>query len=197
MASFTQTRAVNHFEFNEELTTKDNLIRNLQLYCETRKIEVFTVTPVTFIIDFDDEYCEYNMKQFLSFYARNDPRKNIVPVRKSTVNAFNFVGRFQPYMAWQNSDIKKKVNILSRPVNNCTYYSDDATSPSYIWLLKPTGLNRGRGIEIFDHLETLEKMLMDFLVRMNRKNYRENRDKDKRKTKVEHYKIDTKTVNKN
>ncbi len=28
-------------------------------------------------------------------------------------------------MTWQNSDIKKKVNILSRPVNNTTYYSKD------------------------------------------------------------------------
>jgi hypothetical protein len=54
MASFTQTRAANHFEFNDELTTKDNLIRNLQVYCETRKMEVFTITPITFIIDFDD-----------------------------------------------------------------------------------------------------------------------------------------------
>ena len=48
-------------------------------------------------------------------------------------------------MAWQNSDIKKKVNILSRPVNNATYYSG-GENPSYIWLLKPIGLNRGRGI---------------------------------------------------
>jgi hypothetical protein len=45
-------------------------------------------------------------------------------------------------MAWQNSDIKKKVNILSRPINNATYYNPN----SYLWLLKPTGLNRGRGI---------------------------------------------------
>lgn len=36
---------------------------------------------------------------------------------------FNFINKFQSYMAWQNSDIKKKVNILSRPVNNATYYS--------------------------------------------------------------------------
>jgi hypothetical protein len=48
-------------------------------------------------------------------------------------------------MSWQNSDIKKKVNILSRPVNNATYYSNDP-EPGYVWLLKPTGLNRGRGI---------------------------------------------------
>lgn len=45
---------INHFECNEEITTKDNLIRNLTLYCQTNKIEVFNVTPLTFVIDFDD-----------------------------------------------------------------------------------------------------------------------------------------------
>lgn len=107
-------------------------------------MEVFNLTPVTFIIDFDDEYCEYNIKQFLSFFIKNDPRKN-TNLRKNGSASFNFLNKFQPYMAWQNSDIKKKVNILSRPVNNSTYYSNDP-EPGYIWLLKPTGLNRGRGI---------------------------------------------------
>jgi hypothetical protein len=71
-------------------------------------------------MDFDDEYCEYNMKQFLSFFQKNDPRKNNL---KRGTFPFNFVNKFQGYMAWQNSDIKKKVNILSRPINNNTYYS--------------------------------------------------------------------------
>ncbi len=61
------------------------------------------------------------------------------------MNTYNFTTKFQPYMAWQNSDIKKKVNILSRPVNCPTYYSQEP-EPGYVWLLKPTGLNRGRGI---------------------------------------------------
>ncbi len=110
-------------------------------------MEIFNLTPVTFIIDFDDEYCEYNMKQFLSFYLKNDPRKNLLSssMRRNGSTTFSFVNKFQSYMAWQNSDIKKKVNILSRPVNNATYYSNDP-EPGYIWLLKPTGLNRGRGI---------------------------------------------------
>ena len=127
MWSFTQTRGINHFEFNDEISTKDNLIRNLQLFCETRKIEIFTVTPITFIVDFDDEYCEYNMKQFLSFFSKNDPRKgSSSPTKRNNFTNFSFVNKFQPYMAWQNSDIKKKVNILSRPVNNTTYYSEVA-----------------------------------------------------------------------
>jgi len=139
MNSFTKKKIINHFEFNDEITTKDNLVRNLQIYCETKKIEVFTITPITFIIDFDDEYCDYNIRQFLNFFQRNDPRKAGC---KKNLFPHNFLAKFQPYMAWQNADIKKKVNILSKPVNNLTYYSEN----SYLWLLKPTGLNRGRGI---------------------------------------------------
>jgi hypothetical protein len=86
------------------------------------------------------------MKQFLAFFTKNDPRKNLNPAKKNGFITYNFVNNFQSYMAWQNSDIKKKVNILSRPVNSSTYYSGGEDPNSYIWLLKPTGLNRGRGI---------------------------------------------------
>ena len=86
----------------------------------------------------------------------------------------------QNYMSCQNPDIKKKVNLLSRPINNATYYSEN----SYMWLLKPTGLNRGRGIEIFDSLEELEKKLLDFLAMMNRKKLnKEKNDKNIEKEK--------------
>jgi len=46
-----------------------------------------------------------------------------------------------------------------------------------MWLLKPTGLNRGRGIEIFDSLEELERILLDFLAMMNRKKLKEKNDR--------------------
>lgn len=37
-----------------------------------------------------------------------------------------------------------------------------ADNSSYLWLLKPTFLNRGRGIEIFNELGQLEKLITDF-----------------------------------
>ena len=100
MNSYTKKKIINHFEFSEEITTKDCLIKNLQIYCETKKMEVFTITPITFIIDFDDEYCDYNIKQFLNFFQRNDPRKN---TGKKQIFPHTFINKFQPYMAWQNS----------------------------------------------------------------------------------------------
>ena len=49
---------------------------------------------------------------------------------------------------------------------NNTFLSEDST---YMWLLKPTFLNRGRGIQIFDNLETLVKLVSDFLVGLKEK----------------------------
>ena len=46
-----------------------------------------------------------------------------------------------------------------------------------MWLLKPTGLNRGRGIELFDSLEDLERILLEFLTMMNRKKMKEKPEK--------------------
>lgn len=88
----------------------------------------------------------------MAFFTKHDPRKNNLMSGNNNRKSFNqvngFISKFQPFMSWQNSDIIKKVNILSRPVNNSCYYSEN----SYLWLLKPTGLNRGRGIEIFDSI---------------------------------------------
>lgn len=39
-----------------------------------------------------------------------------------------------------------------------TYENGD----NYVWLLKPTDLNRGRGIQLFNSLENLEKLLIEF-----------------------------------
>lgn len=124
------------------------------------------------------------MKQFLSFFMKNDPRKNNPSQqqqqqarRNGYSTTYNFINKFQSYMAWQNSDIKKKVNILSRPVNNSTYYSS-GPQPGYVWLLKPTGLNQGgRGIQIFDNLEDLERNINGIFGIFNRKNYGNNKEK--------------------
>lgn len=41
-----------------------------------------------------------------------------------------------------------------------TFLSDEKSS--YLWLLKPTFLNRGRGIHIFNSLTQLEKLLNEY-----------------------------------
>jgi hypothetical protein len=66
LRSFRQ--AYNHFEFQSEISTKSGLIKNLMILCETNKIPLFTITPTTFLLDFNDESCEIQLTKFLLFY---------------------------------------------------------------------------------------------------------------------------------
>jgi len=61
-------------------------------------------------------------------------------------------------------EIKKKLRIGPAKEKK---YSDFAmletfTGPDYLWLLKPTGLNRGRGIHVFQEIDNLVELLIDY-----------------------------------
>lgn len=45
----------------------------------------------------------------------------------------------------------------------------DQKRNSYLWLLKPTELNRGRGVRVFSELDTLKKMLREYIEGFNEK----------------------------
>lgn len=51
------------------------LIKNLTAYCEKHKLNVFDYTPLTFILDFSDENCDFNVTQFLKTYEQFAPKK--------------------------------------------------------------------------------------------------------------------------
>ena len=42
---------------------------------------------------------------------------------------------------------------------NNSFLSDDS---NYLWLLKPTYLNRGRGIHVFSNLDTFQKLINEY-----------------------------------
>ena len=92
-------RALNQFEFHHEVTAKNGLIRNLQIYTETKKIELFSMTPITFIIDFDEEYCEFHLRQLLNFFIKNNTKlPSQSPAKTNPFQKVNtFVERLRPY----------------------------------------------------------------------------------------------------
>ncbi|CAD8142867.1 unnamed protein product [Paramecium octaurelia] len=142
---------VNHFEHHKEISNKSYLIKNLSQYCEKHKLNVFDYTPLTFVIDFSDENCDYNITQFLKTYEQFAPKK---PSSKQMLDVKrrlrgNFCCAYRGELMSQFTKIQ---------LNN-TFLSEEST---YMWLLKPTFLNRGRGIQIFDNLETLVKLVSDF-----------------------------------
>ena len=73
-------QVVNHFEQHKEISTKSGLIKNLQIYCETNKLNLFDITPVTFLIDLQDDNCEAQLGKFVSFFLKNNPKRKFPPI---------------------------------------------------------------------------------------------------------------------
>jgi len=140
---------LNHFENHTEISTKNGLVKNLSTYCEANKINLFDLTPVTFCFDMDDEaHFDKDMQAFAKFFIKNNPDQNKYPHpnpndKKNHNVWYNFDYRKKGsyHAPTQSSDGKKKSPYL-KPIMGSTFLKD-----SNAWVLKPVGLNRGRGMK--------------------------------------------------
>ena len=182
-ANKTPKQVVNHFEFHREISTKIGLIKNLQLYCEFNQIQVFDLTPVTFVIDTEDKNFEYDIQEFVRFFQAHDAQ--LLPqqfqnqmlktyghpqskdIQITTTNNFtntqqlNFSSPLSFSMKSPVNKLNSYANLSYRP-----YYAfskpkmyDTFIKGSNLWLMKPTDLNRGRGITLFNSLRRFKQQL--------------------------------------
>ncbi|EAS01345.2 tubulin-tyrosine ligase family protein (macronuclear) [Tetrahymena thermophila SB210] len=149
-------QCVNHFEEHREISQKDNLVKNLKLFCETNKISLFSLTPCTFLIDLNDDSCELQITKFANFFCKHHPKSEFFENSKKMVAEFkkNIRQIFQSV----NANYKKiKSNSYSKPILYPSFVNKEYCQ--YIWLLKTTIYNRGRGIELFSSFDQLEKQI--------------------------------------
>jgi hypothetical protein len=137
---------VNHIEGHENLTTKDLLFLNLRAYCEKTTLNVFDLHPLTFILDFKAEnvYEQYEAFRGVHKVIEANLQSDITEINKKLFN-------------YQTATERKAQIALKNPYK----LMQSAHDHKNIWLLKPTGLNRGRGIHIFQTLEELRQILID------------------------------------
>ncbi|EGR27130.1 tubulin-tyrosine ligase family protein, putative [Ichthyophthirius multifiliis] len=135
------------------------MVKNLKLYCETSKIFLFNITPITFTIDLSDDACVLHLTQFASYFYKlnpNKPKSNTQKLIKELINNLKSI-----YYS-VNSDYKKlKSNFFSKPKMHNSFI-DCLQENNYIWLLKPTVYNRGRGIELFNNLDQFQKFIKEY-----------------------------------
>ena len=165
-------QAVNHFEFHKEISTKIGLVKNLQQYCELNKINLFDLTPATFIIDLDDKYVEYDVQEFVKFFQACDMQLQSQQTQNQTLNTYGSKDN-NTNNSINYSQITSPSGYL--PPNKFTSYANLSHGPYYayskpkmyntfvngsnLWLMKPTDLNRGRGITLFNNLKRFHQQL--------------------------------------
>ena len=115
----------------------------------------------------DDANFETDMQSFTKFFITHcgDPKKyasnsqsTIKKNHPNTIFTYEFKRKGKIVHILQNSNEEKKVSPYLEPKLTSTYYGG-----GNIWLLKPTGLNRGRGIELFNTLEDLNRHINQYL----------------------------------
>ncbi len=97
-------RLVNHFEFHRELTNKSLLIKNLTTFCEEHKLNIFDITPLTFILDIEERSWEMDSRLFVEFFKRHMPIKHL-QIDKNYKNRIDIRKKIRYN---QNSDLATK-----------------------------------------------------------------------------------------
>jgi hypothetical protein len=124
-------------------------------FCESNKLNAFDITPTTFILDLSDDMLDLSLNAFVKFFNHNMPNR----LKPTTGEMKQFIQ--MPRLPSQQSKHEKRCqgNFYCHPSTSATFFSP---ASNYLWLLKPTFLNRGRGIHIFKDLLELEKIVNDY-----------------------------------
>lgn len=136
---------VNHYEEHRELSSKINLLNNLQTYCEENQRFLFDILPITYFVDLDHlEKFEPEFQDFMDCFQGKSS------LFKSQIFSF-------PSQKFMQKSIDKKHYLYSQPRNHATL-----NAGNNVWILKPADYNRGRGIRLFNTLEGLQSILMEY-----------------------------------
>ena len=115
----------------------------------------------------DDSGFASDMHKFTKFFIKHcgDPKKyanyDASSAKKGKPNVlytYEFKPKNKTLNILQKSINEKKISPYLKPKITGTYYNG-----GNLWLLKPTGLNRGRGIELFTTLDELNKYINQYL----------------------------------
>jgi hypothetical protein len=122
---------VNHVKGHGCLTTKDNLLLNLKSYYESQKLNIFEVaTPLSLVLDYLKDDIGDRVDLFSSIL------KTIERNVEDSVESLN--SKLQQVQVNKEKSLKTALKL-----------TDSCHKGQNLWLLKPTGFNRGIGIHIF------------------------------------------------
>lgn len=148
---------LNHFEFHKEISSKASLIKNLAFFCDQNKMNLFDITPTTFLIDLTKEDCDTSLQNFINFYHKNTPSEIQKPELQRKLY-LDIPKKYRFYYSYNNYEKKTNIfGIYGKPKMFRTF----THGSNYLWLLKPNHFNRGWGIQIFQTLEELERLISD------------------------------------
>ena len=74
---FGTKQLINHLSNHALLTTKHQLFENLTVLCESKKLNVFKILPITFTLQMENINCSAEFEKFLTFFNYLNIKKNV------------------------------------------------------------------------------------------------------------------------
>ena len=139
-----------HYEFHGQLSNKLKMFKNLLIYCEKNKIDLFKIVPLTILIEYEKPQF---LRQFNSFtYIFNNINDLLGEPGKQKDNKQKYRNYF-----YIDDELESRIG-LKTPL----YIPKNHYSGQNLWLLKAMNLNRGLAIKIVYSVEMCENTIRYF-----------------------------------
>jgi len=107
---------------------------------------VFEILPITFVIDYAEQHVfNVMIQRFQMYFNTIDKNKALGTAAINTALAAHPNLKSKSAISKHNFALKESMNAGYN-----------------LWVLKPNDLNRGRGVHIFNSLEELRKLIVDY-----------------------------------
>jgi hypothetical protein len=156
-------RCINRLKDGYEINDKDNLYRNLWHHLKGDPNAVCSIVPCTFSFRAEEANLDRQLQLFARFFKslqNKIPLDQVKPLR-TKVDAQG--SEYEVYFEFKNSyepgEVTKKFcNFKAEEIpKHETVFGDQN-----IWMIKPSGLNRGKGLELFTSLQELNDFIKIF-----------------------------------
>lgn len=167
-SSKEHVKSLNRFERFGQIGNKDNLFRNLyfstQVLLHEQKSEedLFKIVPLTFSFRLNEKEFLDDLQNFAKFFrsvSENVACSRVKPVDRVSGSYFNFDFKFKPPHDSQTALRKFRNQPADSIVKDPIFFSG-----KNLWILKPSGLNRGKGLELFSSLDQLNEFLQLYMT---------------------------------
>jgi len=137
----------NHFEFHSEISTKTGLLSNILLFSDKCKENAFNYLPLTFSFEYDLDKAIHILDSFIATF-------NTLELYKDSLSTLNKKKAAMPINITTNGTLLK-YSKCTMPLSHFAGYN--------LWILKPSELNRGRGIHVFNNIEAMKNLIIDHI----------------------------------
>lgn len=174
----------NRFERFIELHQKDCIFRNMWFHCQRTNTDVFNYVPLTFSFRIHEPTFFDDLQNFARAFmglSKGVKPDTIAPIdsfkdKYGTVHPvyFNF-DLTVPQRASAPSQMTKFKNVKAADVKILPAFD----SKKNLWILKPSWMSRGRGLELFTDLKQLEEFLKMYIGGYDAKDFKAMNYSDK------------------